>query len=603
MRQLLLLTLGAILFSNFLFAQGIEDIKGEKPKYILEKLDRNVNTIYDDVKPIITPDGLRLYYYITDHPENNDGTNGSQDIWYVERDSLTGSWNEHIHMSNPFNHHQFNAVLSVLENGNALLLKGGKSRGAMNTFSIIRKSGGKWADIEELKVDDLDKMNKGKFFGGFMSDDEKVLFIYMSEVKDQINSDLYVSFAEGDYKFSKPKKLGDPINTYQDEFGPFLTKDNKILYFSSGRPGGEGGIDIYKSERLDDTYLNWSQPENMGKPMNTRGFDAYFSIDESGTNMFTTRAYKSADGGSLDILSFVPRPPDIYIEGEIYDKNTNEPLGAFANIKGEKGESEIVAVSQYGEFKMEKQIQDIYTISFTADGYFPQDKALNLTNLENDTTVKLKIYLQPKAAKLNLSGLVTKLGTFDPVSANIDIILDGKSIKKTKSDAELGEYEVDLPKPGKYYFQLKAEGFLALSDSLEVMDIGADQLLSKNFELTELVVGTTVRLNNIYFDFDKTNLRPESFPELDKVVEMMTTNVNLEIEIAGHTDDKGSDQYNQELSQGRAEAVREYVVDQGIDGMRISAVGYGESKPETSNDTEEGRQINRRVEFTVLKAN
>lgn len=602
MRKLLLLLIGTLILCTLAFAQGLEDIKGDKPKYLLEKLGRNVNTIYDDVKPIITPDGLRLYYYITDHPENHDGTKGSQDIWYVERDSLTGTWSEHIHMSNPFNHHQYNAVLAVLENGNALLLKGGKRRGDMNTFSIIRKSGGKWSDMKELKVEDLDKMNKGKFFGGFMSDDEKVLFIYMSEVKDQINSDLYVSFAQGDYKFSKPKKLGDPINTYQDEFGPFLTKDNKTLYFSSGRPGGEGGIDIYKTERLDDTYLKWSEPENMGKPMNTRGFDAYFSIDETGTNMFTTRAYKSADGGSLDILSFVPRPPDIYIQGEIYDKSTNEPLGAFANIKGEKGESELVAVSQYGEFKIEKQIQDNYTLSFVADGYLPQNKTLSLVNLEEDTTVRLKIYMQPKAAKLNLSGLVTKEGTFDPVAAEINILIDGKSIKKVKSDPQLGEYDVNLPKPGKYRFQLNAEGYLALSDSMEVMDKEEDQFLSKNFEMTELVVGTTVRLNNIYFDFDKSKLRPESYPELDKVVEMMTTNVNLEIEIAGHTDDKGSDTYNQELSQGRAEAVRGYIVDQGIEGNRISAVGYGESKPETSNDTEEGRQINRRVEFTVLKA-
>ncbi|MEQ8358151.1 MAG: OmpA family protein [Cytophagales bacterium] len=603
MRNAFLLVIGSIFLNSLLFAQGLEDIKGEKPKYILKKLSRNVNTIYDDVKPIITPDGLRLYYYITDHPENHDGTKGSQDIWYVERDSFGGQWSEHRHMSHPFNHHQYNAVLSVLENGKALLLKGGKSRGKMNTFSIIRKSGENWTDMQELNIDNLDKMNQGKFFGGFMSDDEKVLFIYMSEIKDQVNSDLYVSFAKGGNNFSKPKKLGKPINTFQDEFGPFLTKDNKTLYFSSGRPGGKGGIDIYQSERLDDTYLKWSEPENMGEPINTRGFDAYFSIDESGTNMFTTRAYKSADGGSLDILSFVPRPPDIYIKGVIYDKVSQEPLMAFTNLNSLKGKPEMVSVSPYGEFNIEKEIQDVYTLSFTADGYISQEKELSLVNLEEDTTVELKIYLQPKAAKLNLSGLVTKLGTFDPVSANINILFEGKSIKNITSDPNLGEYEVNLPKAGKYYFQLNAEGYLAFSDSLIVEDLGQDQFLSKNFEMTELSVGTTVRLNNIYFDFDKTNLRPESFPELDKVVEMMTTNENLEIEIAGHTDDKGSDQYNQELSQGRAEAVREYIVNQGIEGYRITAVGYGESKPETTNDTEEGRQINRRVEFTVLKAN
>lgn len=598
---LFLYIISVFLFSEVL-SQDLSAIRGEKPKYLLTKLGRNVNTIYDDVKPIITPDGLRLYYYITDHPDNHDGIKGSQDIWYVERDSLAGPWKEMVHMSSPFNQHQYNAVLSVLENGNALLLKGGKSRGKMNTFSIIRKNGDKWSSIEELEVEDLDKMNKGRYFGGFMSDDEKVLFIYMSETKDRIESDIYVSFARGGSKFSRPQKLGKPINTYQDEFGPFLTKDNKTLFFSSGRPGGFGDMDVYKSKRLDDTYLNWSEPENLGEPISTRGFDAYFSIDESGQHMFTTRAYKSADGGSLDILSFVPRPPGIYIKGEIYDKRTEEPLEAFANLSATKSDTEIVSVDLYGRFQVEKQTQDTYTIDISADGYIPQKRSFVLEELEEDTIVTAIFYLERQAAKINLSGLVSKKDSYDPVSADISILLNDKRVKTIKSSEDLGEYDIYLPEPGMYFFKLSAEGFLALSDSLFVEDMAEDQMLSKNFKMTALEVGTTVRLNNIYFDFDKTVLRPESYPELDKVVEMMNTNATLEIEIAGHTDDKGSDQYNQELSQGRAEAVREYIVNQGIEGSRITAVGYGESKPETTNDTEEGRQINRRVEFTVLKA-
>jgi outer membrane protein OmpA-like peptidoglycan-associated protein len=598
-----LFTILFLIISSNLFSQDLSAIKGDKPKYLLEKLDRGVNTIYDDVKPIITPDGLRLYYYVTDHPDNHDGVKGSQDIWYAERDSLNGNWKDGIHMSDPFNHHQFNAVLSVLEGGNALLLKGGKSRGDMNTFSIIRKSGGKWGSMDELKIEDISKMNNGKFFGGFMSDDEKVLFIYMSEVKDQVNSDIYVSFDQGGNSWSKPQKIGKPINTFQDEFGPFLTKDNSTLFFSSGKPGGLGNIDIYKSKRLDDTYLNWSEPENIGPPINTKGFDAYFSMDETGQNMFTTRAYKSADGGSLDILSFVPRPPDLYIEGNVFDKNTDAPLQAFLNIKPENEDSRPVAVDPNGHYKVELSKQKKYTLFASFDNYDALDKSTTFQNVESDTTVLLDFPLNKLAAKINLSGLTTKKGTFDPIQANIKLSLNAKEIKKFTTSENLGDYDIYLPEPGYYYFDVGAEGYLALRDSLEVEDLGEDQNLSKNFELTALEVGITVRLNNIYFDFDKTNLRPESFPELDKLVEMMETNANLEIEISGHTDSKGSDQYNQELSQGRAEAVREYVVQQGIDGNRMSAVGYGESKPETTNDTEEGRQINRRVEFTVLKAN
>lgn len=589
-------------FSLVGISQSLEELLGDRPLHILTKLDRNVNSYYDDVKPIITPDGLRLYYYITNHPENHDGKNGSQDIWYSERESLSSPWKEKIHLGHPFNHHQYNAVLSVLDNGSALLLKGGKSRGNMSTFSLIRKEGSGWGHMNELDVADLDKMNKGKFFGGFMTDDENVLFIYMSEEKDQVNSDIYVSRKEQGYKYSKPQKIGKPINTFQDEFGPFLSHDNSTLYFSSGRPGGKGGIDIYMSKRLDDTYLNWSKPVNMGEPINTRGFDAYFSIDASGENMFTTRAYKSADGGSLDILSFVPRAPVFFIRGRVLEEGSEEPLQAFLNYSNSNVKAELLNVDLDGKYLIETEKEDKYILNANLDGYHPNSAELEIKGVQNDTIFEVDIYLKKKAATIELTGLTSNKDNFEPISANITIIKDDKEVKKISTDPEFGEYDVNLPGPGMYYFNVNAEGYLASSDSLVVEDLGEDQMLNKNFELTELQVGTTVRLDNIYFDFDKTTLRPESFPELEKLVEMLNTNENLEIEISGHTDDKGSDDYNQKLSQGRAEAVRQYVVDKGIDGNRITAVGYGESKPETSNDTEEGRQINRRVEFTVLKA-
>jgi outer membrane protein OmpA-like peptidoglycan-associated protein len=114
-------------------------------------------------------------------------------------------------------------------------------------------------------------------------------------------------------------------------------------------------------------------------------------------------------------------------------------------------------------------------------------------------------------------------------------------------------------------------------------------------------VGVTVRLKNIYFDFDKTHLKNESFPELNKVVDFLKQNPTVEIEISGHTDNKGSDEYNANLSQGRSQEVVNYIIGQGIDSSRLTAHGYGEAKPIDTNDTDEGRANNRRVEFTVVK--
>jgi outer membrane protein OmpA-like peptidoglycan-associated protein len=128
-----------------------------------------------------------------------------------------------------------------------------------------------------------------------------------------------------------------------------------------------------------------------------------------------------------------------------------------------------------------------------------------------------------------------------------------------------------------------------------------DTVVRKDIYLDRIAIGTTVRLNNIFFDFDKATLRPESMTELNAVVEFLKTNPTVKIEIAGHTDSKGSDAYNLSLSDGRAAAVRSYLLEQWIDVDRVTSRGYGESVPVATNETDQGRQENRRVEFTILE--
>ena len=167
-------------------------------------------------------------------------------------------------------------------------------------------------------------------------------------------------------------------------------------------------------------------------------------------------------------------------------------------------------------------------------------------------------------------------------------------------DATEGKFELEIGNLGWYFLAASAEGFLSTTDSI---GFNSDDLspLSKDLYLEPIEVGLTVRLKNIYFDFNKTSLKPESSAELNKVVNFLDQNPTVEIEISGHTDNKGSDEYNLTLSQGRSQAVVDYLASQGIGTNRLTAKGYGESKPVETNDTEDGRAINRRVEFTVLK--
>ena len=185
---------------------------------------------------------------------------------------------------------------------------------------------------------------------------------------------------------------------------------------------------------------------------------------------------------------------------------------------------------------------------------------------------------------------------------SVELVIEKHNMNTQKvwSD-ENGFYHTQIPSLGKYQFLASKEGFMNLSDSLEVIDYDPYNGITKDLYMMPIEVGVTVRLNNIFFDFDKTTLRPESIPQLDRVVNFMLDNPMVKVEIGGHTDSKGSDEYNINLSQGRADAVVNYVINQGVDFSRIIAKGYGESLPVDTNSTDEGRQSNRRVEFKILE--
>ena len=207
-----------------------------------------------------------------------------------------------------------------------------------------------------------------------------------------------------------------------------------------------------------------------------------------------------------------------------------------------------------------------------------------------------------KKPVLTLSGFVMEKASGDFVAAQASIRYehDGEVVGMVRSDTVQYDYRTTLPSEGKYYLQISAPGYLAATDSIEITAFTSDTTAYKDIYLKAIEVGVSVRLDNIFFDYNETTLRDESFPALDKVVEMMEENPKLTIEIGGHTDNRGAEDYNQRLSQGRAEAVRQYLVDNLVEPDRVTARGYGESQPEAHEDNEESWQTNRRVEFTVL---
>lgn len=193
--------------------------------------------------------------------------------------------------------------------------------------------------------------------------------------------------------------------------------------------------------------------------------------------------------------------------------------------------------------------------------------------------------------------------TRNAVEANIEITdnATGKVIETFKTNSATGKFIITLPSGKNYGIAVKAEGYLFHSENFDIPIGAADNLIDKIIELKNIAVGSKIALRNIFFDIGKSTLRSESDAELDRLVKLMKDVASLNIEISGHTDNTGSAKLNESLSQDRANAVVNYLTSKGIASGRMTAKGYGASKPIASNNTEDGRQQNRRTEFEILK--
>ena len=203
-----------------------------------------------------------------------------------------------------------------------------------------------------------------------------------------------------------------------------------------------------------------------------------------------------------------------------------------------------------------------------------------------------------------ISGKVIDQTTGKPIEARIvyQTLPDGAEAGEATSDPITGEYKIVLPYGQKYSMRAIAKDFIAEGDNVDLTQMkGFQEIKGKELKMVPIEVGRTVRLNNIFFDTGKSELRAESGPELDRLVTTLNESPKIVIEVRGHTDNTGSNEINAKLSQDRADAVREYFISKGIEPDRVGSKGFGESKPVSTNDTDEGRQQNRRVEFMIVK--
>ncbi len=373
-------------------------------------------------------------------------------------------------------------------------------------------------------------------------------------------SDIYVCTKDSKGEWSKVKNLGSSINTELDEDGPFIDYDGKSLYFSSRGRKGMGGYDIYKSTLINLDRNEWSEPENLGFPINTPDDDVYFVNSKDGK-----RAYYASirdDGMGYTDIYMITIPDEVKKEEPKKEEPVVEPIKEEPK-KEEPKKEEPKKEEPKKEEPKKVQLQPFkYLVKVVdAESKVPLDARVKLQGLKDNVAVG-----------------------FSPVGN--------------------GTYEFSIKEKSAkdYRLSVEKEGYIFQNQSIRI-EGASEQVKTKTLivELRKLKVGVSSVLRNIYFDFAKATFLQESYNELNKLETMLKQNTGMQVEISGHTDSVGPAEYNKQLSQRRANAVKNFLTSKGIDARRIKAVGYGEDKPIASNDDNaDGREINRRVEFKVL---
>lgn len=495
-----------------------------------------VNSKFDEQNPVLSPDGRTLYFTRANHPENVGGELDPGDIWFSNK-LPDDKWSTPTNLTS-LNHKGWNGILGFVGGDDLMYLYGqytvnGGNTAAKGLSRSLSTTAG-WSTPENFNIPYF--RSSSETYGGFISEDASIAIFSLETYGTRGGEDLYVTFNKGNGQWSELKNLGNIVNTKFQEFSPFLSKDTRKLYFSSN--GREKGTDIYVSERLDDTWTNWTEPLPLilfntdGKEMGLRIYGA--------KNIYVST--KDSDGyGDLKM----------FIDPEALPDTTNNiPLDTLI------APVDPIPTMVEAEPKFDDRFITLYGNTFSSSTNEPIEAKITLKNQEEK----------------EVSNVISKMGS----------------------------YALKIESIGIYRIRVDAPGYVSHQ---EILELKSDQIksLEKSFTLQPIEVGTRVNLKDVLFKQSLAEFLPDSYAELNLVVDFMRDNPNVEIRLEGHTDNRGVAKYNLRLSKDRVEAVKDYLVKKGISKKRISGKGYGGSQPLVDNNDPELRILNRRVEFIIVK--
>ena len=522
----------------------------------VDNVGANINSPYPDYGPLITADES-VMIFTTRRPSetNKDLIAGmyNEDVFISTKDE-NGNWTKAIAISDKINTKEHDATAGLSNDGKTLYLYYTSKSNGGNLYQSY-KVNGEWSKPKELNKNI--NGNSSWETGASLSYDGKELYFVSNREGTVGKRDIWVSkWDEKRGEWGEASNLGSAINTEFDEIGVYMHPDGKTMYFSSEGHKGMGGYDIFYAKRNEDG--TWGNVKNIGYPVNTPDNDVHFIMAANGKHGYYS-SFREDGLGEKDIymISFLGK--------------AKEPLMS--------GEDNLLA-------------------SVTA----PIEEKIIQAQVELDIANNLTI----------LKGRILDDETKKPVEALVELMDNTAQTKVSdvKSDGKTGDFLISLPAGKNYGVSVNAEGYLFHSENFEIPESAGFSQYEKTIYLKKIQVGKSIVLRNIFFDLDRSTIKPISKLELERLEELLRENESLRIEISGHTDTQGSASYNMKLSQNRAKAVVDYLVKAGFDASRFEYKGYGEERPiisdeeiaklPTKKEKKEAHAVNRRTEFKIL---
>jgi OOP family OmpA-OmpF porin len=441
-------------------------------------------------------------------------------------------------------------------------------RNAKGDIMISKKVNGQWGHPVSISENINTPMDEG---APSMSADGRVLVFAACNRPDAVGGcDLYISYREGE-EWSEPANMGRSINSSSWDSEPSISADGRTVYFSSDRPGGEGKMDLWYATLTENGA--WSKAQNLGAPINTAGDEVAPFIHANGQTLYFSSNNHPGMGG-YDIF-YTKKKGNTWTA----PKNIGYPI----NTADHEG-----------------------TVFITADGkkgyYYVYDKKVTVNPPSVLYEFDIPAQLQETNKSTYAKGTVYDAVTKKKLSARVELVdmKTNQTIQQVGSDPITGEYMLVLTEGSQLLLAVSKENYLFYSAQFDYSSPSEFSPLALDVYLQPVKSGSSMVLKNIFFQTNSYTLEGESKSELDKVVAFMKNNTAVSIELSGHTDDVGSDAANQDLSQKRAKAVYDYLVEAGVEVARLRYKGYGKTKPIVPNTSDENRAQNRRIEFKVL---